>query len=178
MSTVSGPITGGRGWPFGAPTTDLSAVGYRADEYFLEGEAVRYGPQAGTEREGRSLEGRARGERPVQDPPGGRASGRPRGCNGTVIVLWNNVSAGYENFGGGDTREVFENGYAYVAASVQRVGVHGQPDNPQGLRDWDPERYGTLSIPSDDYSYDIYTQVADVVAPDRPDAAAATPWAA
>jgi hypothetical protein len=63
---------------------------------------------------------------------------------------------------------VFENGSAYVAASVQRVGVHGQPDSPQGLRDWDPERYGTLSIPGDDYSFDIYTQVADVVAPDRP----------
>ena len=96
---------------------------------------------------------------------------RPRTAtafNGTVLVLWNNVSAGYKNFGGGDSPEVFENGYAYVAASVQRVGVHGLPDNPQGLRDWDPERYGTLSIPSDDYSFDIFTQVADLVAPDRP----------
>ena len=91
----------------------------------------------------------------------------PAAFDGTVIVLWNNVSAGYENFGGGDTPEVFERGSAYVAASVQRVGVHGQPDNPQGLRDWDPERYGTLSIPSDDYSFDIYTQIADLVAPDR-----------
>ena len=92
----------------------------------------------------------------------------PAAFNGTVIVLWNNVSAGYENFGGGDSPEVFENGYAYVAVSAQRVGIHGQPDNPQGLRDWDPERYGSLSIPSDDYSFDIFTQVADLVAPDRP----------
>ena len=92
----------------------------------------------------------------------------PRRFNGTVVVLWNNVTAGYDNFTGGDSPEVFESGYAYVAASVQRVGVHGQPDNPQGLRDWDPERYGSLSIPSDDYSFDIYTQVADLVAPDRP----------
>ena len=58
----------------------------------------------------------------------------PAAFNGTVIVLWNNVSAGYENFGGGDSPEVFEGGYAYVAVSVQRVGVHGQPDNPQGLQ--------------------------------------------
>ena len=86
-------------------------------------------------------------------------------------MLWNNVSAGYENFGGGDSPEVFEGGYAYVAVSVQRVGVHGQPDNPQGLRDWDPERYGSLSIPSDDYSFDIFTQAANLVAPDRPRAA-------
>ena len=169
MSNLRGPITGGKGWPFGLPTTDLAAVGYRADEYFVDGEADRFGPVAGTElgRDGR-----------WQVEPVGRAPYKTRlvvlrpvdaaAFNGTVVVLWNNVTAGYDNFTGGDSPEVFENGYAYVAASVQRVGVHGQPDNPQGLRDWDPERYGSLSIPSDDYSFDIYTQVADLVAPDRP----------
>jgi Alpha/beta hydrolase domain len=168
-ASVTGPITGGKGWPFGLPTTDLDAVGYRADEYFVEGEAVRYGPVAGTDlgRDGR-----------WQVEPVGSAPYRTRmvvmrpvdaaAFNGTVVVLWNNVTAGYDNFTGGDSSEVFENGYAYVAASVQRVGVHGQPDNPQGLRDWDPQRYGSLSIPSDDYSFDIYTQVANLVAPDRP----------
>ena len=169
MSNLRGPIGGGKGWPFGLPATDLAAVGYRSDEYFLEGEAVRFGPVAGTElgRDGR-----------WQVEPVGRAPYKTRlvvlrpvdaaTFNGTVVVLWNNVTAGYENFTGGDSAEVFESGFAYVAASVQRVGVHGLPDNPQGLRDWDPERYGTLSIPSDDYSFDIFTQVADRVAPDRP----------
>jgi Alpha/beta hydrolase domain len=169
MSPVSGPITGGKGWPFGLPTADLESVGYRADEYFVEGEAVRFGPAAGTDlgRDGR-----------WQVQPVERAPYKTRmvvlrpvdaaAFNGTVVVLWNNVSAGYENFTGGDSPEVFENGYAYVAASVQRVGVHGQPENSQGLRDWDPDRYGSLSIPSDDYSFDIYTQVANLVAPDRP----------
>ena len=169
VSNLTGPITDGKGWPFGLPTTDLAAVGYRADEYFLEGEAARYGPVAGTElaRDGR-----------WQVEPVGTAPFKTRlvvlrpvdaaAFNGTVVVLWNNVTAGYDNFTGGDSPEVFENGYAYVAASVQRVGLHGQSDNPQGLRDWDPERYGSLSIPSDDYSFDIYTQVADRVAPDRP----------
>ena len=144
-------------------------AGLPPDEYFLEGEAVRYGPVAGTDlgRDGRwqvepvetaPFKTRLVVVRPVD----------PAAFNGTVIVLWNNVSAGYENFTGGDSPEVFENGYAYVAVSAQRVGVHGQPDNPQGLRDWDPERYGSLSIPSDDYSFDIYTQVANLVAPDRP----------
>lgn len=169
MTRLTGPITGGKGWPFGAPATDLGAVGYRVDEYFVEGEADRFGPVAGTDlgRDGRwSVE------------PVGRSAYKTRmvvlrpidaaACNGTVVVLWNNVSAGYENFTGGDSPEVFESGFVYVAASVQRVGVHGQPDNPQGLRDWDPERYGTLSIPGDDYSFDIYTQVANLVAPDRP----------
>jgi hypothetical protein len=49
VSNLTGPITDGKGWPFGLPTTDLAAVGDRADEYFLEGEADRYRPVAGTE---------------------------------------------------------------------------------------------------------------------------------
>jgi len=53
---VSGPVTGGsKGWAFSGPATDLTALGYRQDEYVLEGEAVRYGPLPGTElaRDGR-----------------------------------------------------------------------------------------------------------------------------
>ena len=168
MSSLSGPVTGGRGWPFGLPTADLPALGYRADEYFVEGQADRFGPTAGTElsRDGRwsvePVERAAYRTRMVVLRPVNAAA-----FNGTVVVLWNNVSAGYENFTGGDSPEVFENGFAYVAASVQRVGIHGEPDNPQGLRNWDPERYGSLSIPSDDYSFDIYTQIANLVAFDR-----------
>ncbi len=58
-------------------------------------------------------------------------------------------------------------GYAFVGATVQRVGVHGFPANNQGLAAWDPERYGTLSLPGDDASYDIFTQVGRAVGPDR-----------
>ncbi len=170
MTVVSGPITGGdKGWAFGGPTTDMAALGYRLDEYFIEGDAVRYGPAPGTDLE---RNGRWQVE-PVETSP---YTSRlvvvrptdPDAFNGTVIVLWNNVSAGYENFGGGDSPEIFEGGSAYVAVSAQRVGVHGQPENPQGLRTWDPQRYGSLSIPSDDYSFDIFTQAANLVAPDRP----------
>jgi Alpha/beta hydrolase domain len=170
MPRLSGPVTGGgKGWAFGGPVTDLAALGYRQDEYIFEGDAVRYGPAPGTAlgRDGHwdvePVESAPYVSRLVVVRPVD-----PAAYNGTVIVLWNNVSAGYENFGGGDSPEVFENGYAYVAVSVQRVGVHGQPDNPQGLRAWDPERYGSLSIASDDYSFDIFTQAADLVAPDRP----------
>ncbi len=167
---VSGPVTGGsKGWAFGGPTADLDALGYRQEEYFLSGEAARYGPVTGT---GLGRDGRWQVEEVETAPFSTRLvvvrPEDPAAFNGTVIVLWNNVSAGYENFGGGDTAEVFENGYAYVAVSAQRVGIHGQPDNPQGLHAWDPERYGSLSIPSDDYSFDIFTQVANLVAPDRP----------
>ena len=170
MMRFSGPVTGGsHGWAFGGPTTDLASVGYCQEEYLVEGEAVRYGPVPGTEL---GWDGRWRAE-PVETSTykTRMVVVRPvdsTAFNGTVIVLWNNVSAGYENFGGGDSPEVFEEGYAYAAVSAQRVGVHGRLDNPQGLLAWDPERYGSLSIPSDDYSFDIFTQAASLVAPDRP----------
>jgi hypothetical protein len=166
---ISGPIWGGsHGWPFAAPLLDLDARGYRLDEYFLEGEATRYRPVGGTEpgRDGR-----------WQVEPAGTAPYRTRllvlrpedqaRFNGTVLVNWNNVSAGYENLGGGDSPEVLEGGYAFVAVSAQRAGVHGVPENPQGLLAWDPERYGSLSIASDDDSYDIFSQAARCVAPGR-----------
>ncbi len=170
MTRVSGPVTGGtKGWAFGGPVVDLAAMGYRQDEYFLEGEATRYGPIPGSSL---GWDGRWQVE-PVGTAPYKTRMvvvrpDDPAAFNGTVIVLWNNVSAGYENFGGGDSLQLFEDGYAYAAVSAQRVGIHGVPVNPQGLRAWDPERYGSLSIASDDYSFDIFTQAANLVAPERP----------
>ena len=167
-ATVSGPITGGeKGWPFGCPVADLAQDGYVVEEFFLDGEATRYRPVAGMEfgREGR-----------WQAEPAGTDHFRTRllvyrpadteHFNGTVIVSWNNVTAGYELFAG-DTREIIGGGYAFVGVTTQRVGVHGLPPTPQGLADWDPGRYGSLSITSDDYSYDIFTQAARAVRPDR-----------
>ena len=149
MPTLSGPVTGGRGWPRRPHhRTGRRRVPLRRVLPGGGGRPLRAG------RRHRAREGGRWSVEPVARPYKTRLvvvrPVDPTAFDGTVIVLWNNVSAGYENFGGGDTPEVFERGSAYVAASVQRVGVHGQPDNPQGLRDWDPERYGTLSIPSDD----------------------------
>jgi hypothetical protein len=167
---VRGPVTGGtHGWAFGGPPVDLEGYGYRQDEFFVQGEATRYAPADGSEltRDGLwSVE-------PVDSTPFATRMVvvrpvDPGAFNGTVLVLWNNVSAGYENFGGGDSPEVFEGGYAVAAVSAQRVGVHGAGPDPQGLRAWDPERYGSLDIPSDDYSFDIFSQAARSVGPGRP----------
>ncbi len=167
---VTGPVTaGGRGWPFGGPVADLAQWGYRQDEYFLEGTASRFGPVPGSDL---GWDGRWQLEPAGSSPFATRIvvvrPEDPASFNGTVIVVWNNVTAGYENFGVGESPELFESGFAYVAVSAQRVGVHGAGENPQGLLAWDPERYGSLSIPSDDFSYDIFTQAAGAVAPDRP----------
>jgi hypothetical protein len=165
---LTGPVTGGsKGWPFGRPNIDLEASGYREDEYFFEGVAQRYGPRPGTAlgRDGRwqvqpvetaPYRSRLVVYRPVD----------PQTCNGTVLVSWNNVSAGFDGYTV-DSPEILESGFAYVAVTVQRAGVHGMGDRPMGLVNWDPERYGSLSIPSDDYSFDIFTQAARAVGPDR-----------
>ncbi|MGO9856053.1 MAG: alpha/beta hydrolase domain-containing protein [Acidimicrobiales bacterium] len=168
---LTGPVTGGsHGWAFAGPVADLAAHGYRQDEFFLEGVATRYGPSSGSELawDGR-WEVEPRGSAPYKTRIVVVRPEDPARFNGTVVVLWNNVSAGYENFGGGDSPELYEGGYACVAVTTQRVGVHGAPVDPQGLLAWDPERYGSLSIPSDDYSFDIFTQAASVVGPDRAD---------
>ena len=58
----------------------------------------------------------------------------------------------------------------WVGVSAQRAGVHGPPLIPGlslPLATWDPERYGTLWVPDDAYSYDIFTQAARAVGPAR-----------
>jgi hypothetical protein len=92
----------------------------------------------------------------------------PAKFNGTVIALWNNVSRGFDIFVG-ESPEVYRGGYAIALISAQGVGVHGFPLKPErGLIEWDVARYGSLSIPNDDYSYDIFTQAARAIGPHRP----------
>jgi hypothetical protein len=171
VTTVRGPVTGGvRGWAFSASVRPLSEVGYVEEEYLLTGDATEYSHAAGTEY---TIDGRwtavPRDTLPFATRFLVRRPVDPDRFDGVVIVGWNNVSRGYE-FTGGPMDEVVASGSAFVGASVQRVGLHGLPipgDHPAGLVTWDAERYGELSIPHDDASFDIYTQIARVVGPDR-----------
>jgi hypothetical protein len=165
---IEGPVTGGKhGWAFGRPLFDLKTRGYVEEEFFLTGTATTYRLASGS---AMSWDGRWRAEPSANLPFKTRLLVyRPADAarfNGTVIVSWNNVTAGYELFGG-ESAEILEGGYAFVGATVQRVGVHGFPQNSQGLAAWDPQRYGSLSIPTDDASYDIFTQVARAVGAKR-----------
>jgi Alpha/beta hydrolase domain len=81
--------------------------------------------------------------------------------NGTVVIVWNNVSAGFDGmFAGAPTPAMLDDGYAVVGVSAQWVGVHGG----NGLVAGDPDRYGALLHPGDDYSFDVFTQAARVIA--------------
>jgi hypothetical protein len=165
---IQGPITGGKhGWAFGRPLFDLAERGYVEEEFFLAGDAATYRPVAGGDW---GRDGKWRAEQKGAVPFKTRflvyRPADPKKFNGTVVVCWNNVTAGYELFYG-ESGEVLDGGYAYVCATAQRVGVHGFPANNQGLAAWDPERYGTLSIPTDEASYDVFAQVGRAVGPKR-----------
>ena len=165
---IQGPITGGKhGWAFGRPIFDLATRGYVEEEFFIAGDATTYRPVAGAEwgRDG-NWQAEPKGKMPFKTRFLVYRPADPKAFNGTVVVCWNNVTAGYELFHG-ESPEILEGGYAYVGASVQRAGVHGFPANPQGLAAWDPQRYGELSIPTDEGSYDIFAQVGRAVGPNR-----------
>lgn len=96
----------------------------------------------------------------------------PAKFNGTVLVEWLNVSGGLD--AAPDYTylhdEIVRQGYAWVGVSAQRIGINGGTvavgiplaekfGAGKGIATLDPERYGTLNIPGDAYSYDIFTQV-------------------
>jgi hypothetical protein len=162
--TVTGPIPVGTP---GAPTNDfiftmsgmdLAGYGYLEEEYFITGTANRY-----------ATEGMETGTVVDRDHPYTtrlvvRRPSHPGRFNGTVIVEWNNVTAGNDididwlQIG----EHLMRNGYAWVGVSAQRVGV-------DHLRGWSPTRYGSLdvtvggTIEGDALSYDIFSDVAAAV---------------
>jgi hypothetical protein len=172
-AVVEGPIVG-RNDPWGLPKVDLEARGYVAEEFQLVGRAGGYQIKEGTEASGdgcweveRYGEAGYRTRLLVIRP---KTSER---FNGTVVVGWNNVSAGYE-MPGLLGEEIFE-GYAWVGVSVQEVGIHGFPmgmekyasRRARPLVEQDEERYGTLAHPGDQASFDIFTDAGHVLSPSR-----------
>jgi hypothetical protein len=86
--------------------------------------------------------------------------------SGTVVVNWQNVTRGFEM--GSPPQDLAELGLAWVGVSAQRVGHCGFPGAESvALKAWDPERYGALLHPGDRYSFDVFTQAARMVGPDR-----------
>src|ERR1700722_13431777 len=163
---LEGPIEGGRhGRAWASPLVDLAAVGYVEEEWLLAGDAVTYDFDPGS---GPSVDGlwdtAATGTVPYRTRVVVRRPRNPGQFNGSVVVSWNNVSAGFEILQW-EGSETWAGGYVTVGVSAQRVGLTGYKADPRGLIAWDPERYGTLSIPSDAASYDIFATVIRLVAP-------------
>jgi hypothetical protein len=92
--------------------------------------------------------------------------------NGSVFVEWLNVSGGVDAAPDWTTAhvELMREGYVWVGVSAQKVGVEGGgallPIGGLGdtsLKGYDPERYGSLHHPGDSFSYDIFSQVGQLL---------------
>lgn len=161
---VTGPIPNGiRLNPFGAAVFDVDKYGYVEEEFFFEGDAVTYEPVPGTTL---SADGRWQLQPLLAAPFKSRILVErpkdPARFSGNVLVSWGNVSAGFEI--SKIPSIALERGDVWVTVSAQKFAVDGGPGNEaNGLRGWDPPRYGSLHHPGDDFSFDIFTQAAQIV---------------
>ncbi len=160
------PVTAGAQGPFSAPQVDVADHGYVVHEFYLDGTAKSYELAAGERtRDGRWQTRVAEASAPFRSRILVVRPEQAAAFNGTVIVHWQNVTAGFElgTVSGGEIL----NGYAWVGVSAQKIGVDGMGESPAGLKQWDGERYGSLNHPGDAYSYDIFTQAGQALRPDR-----------
>jgi Alpha/beta hydrolase domain len=138
-------------YPFFSTWHDLAGNGYVEEEFYLSGVADAYlttGTKLASDVPYRT--------RLIVRRPVSQAS-----FNGTVLVEWQNVTAGYDLDALWSRRHMRE-GYAWVGVSAQRVGVNQ-------LRGWSPTRYGSLDVTgngaftTDQLSYDIFAQAAQAL---------------
>jgi hypothetical protein len=164
MPKVTGPIPAtspgdpGHDYPFYASAFDLKARGYVEEEFFIEGTANRYVTPAQT------TAAVVDGGHPYKTRLVVRRPSAAARFNGTVIMEWNNVTAGHDlDIDWFQIHDYLTRaGYAWVGVTPQRIGV-------EALKVWSPKRYGTLDvtgggrISNDDLSYDIIAQAAQAV---------------
>ncbi|HWE50050.1 MAG TPA: alpha/beta hydrolase domain-containing protein [Bryobacteraceae bacterium] len=139
------------GYPFFSSMDDLKGRGYVEQEYFFSGTANRYDTPEGAT--GKVIDGdhKYRTRLVVRKPAD------PKKFNGTVIVEWNNVTAGHDQ--DIDWYQIHDylmrSGYVWVGVTPQRIGV-------EALKVWSKDRYGSLDVSADGtimndaLSYDIF----------------------
>jgi hypothetical protein len=166
--TLEGPITS-PGSAFIASTSfDLSEVGYTQQEYFISGTATAYTSASPLTPDGKwtvtpgstaPYKTRILVYRPIN----------PQKFKGTVVVEWLNVSGGVDAAPDWVTAhtELLRKGAAWVGVSAQVVGVEGGPSIlglvGMPLKTVNPARYGSLSLSSDSFSYDIFSQAGQAI---------------
>ncbi|GAB2695223.1 hypothetical protein GCM10027194_31730 [Thalassiella azotivora] len=142
-------------YPWMSTDVDLLRAGYTEREHLVTGSADAYGPTGELLDEDVDYTTRVVVRRPI---------GAAR-FNGTVLVEWQNVTAGYDLDALWNPEQLVREGYAWVGVSVQRVGV-------DHLRTWSPARYAGLDVTgggafvADELSYDVYAQVGQALQAD------------
>ncbi|MCU1369110.1 MAG: hypothetical protein JWO77_304 [Ilumatobacteraceae bacterium] len=175
---VEGPITGGKyDVPYlGMPEGWDEDFGYTEEEYFLSGDATAYSAEGTLTTDGKWKVGATDETAPYTTRVVVRRPADAADFNGTLVVEWLNVSAGRDSDPdfGFLADVLLSEGDAYASVSAQKMGVEPgglgieipnvDPVALAPLKTWDPERYGDLSHPGDQFSYDIFSQAARTVA--------------
>ena len=141
-----------RTYPFFSSDADLTSYGYVEEEFIVSGTANRYGSES------------VISEHPYRTRVVVRRPAEPRDSNGTALVEWQNVTAGYDldALWATTADHIMRSGYTWVGVSAQNVGV-------SHLAGWSPARYGDLdvtdggTVDGDALSYDIFAQSAGVL---------------
>jgi hypothetical protein len=165
--TVAPPTDDGLGATILGPGgLDLASVGYEQDELFVSGTATSYLSDEPLTEDGEwdvapDAEADFTTRVVVRRPTDAAA------FNGNVVVEWLNVSGGldadpdwvYSHV------ELIREGWAWIGVSAQARGIEGGggPGAILALQPADPERYGELVHPGDDFSYDMFSQVGAAV---------------
>lgn len=169
QAAVTGPIDPSIGlgtFDLQGDISQLPTYGYVQEEFFLDGTAQAYDAQGTWGTDGKwdvtpSTTAAYRTRMVVRRPNTGVK------FNGTVVVEWYNVTAGFDNAPDWafSRTELLRRGFAWVGVSAQYVGVEGPTGSLGfgGLKSFDPTRYGSLVHPGDIYSYDIFSQAARAV---------------
>jgi hypothetical protein len=173
---VTGPITStaepgdpSHDYVFYSTPYDLKKAGYEEQEFFISGTATRYNPNPTADQQKQPAT--AIGTTPYTTRIVVRRPVRPAKSAGVAVVDWQNVTAGHDiDTEWGTSGDYFvRHGWTWIGASVQRVGVNGATTGATaglGLRQWNPQRYGSLDVTDngtvvdDSPSFDIYSQIA------------------
>jgi Alpha/beta hydrolase domain len=172
--TVAVPAAGAEGPIPGEPILvsafiDLGKQGYEQAEYLISGTANAYTNVNELGSDGK-WQVQASDEADYKTRIIVIRPSDPEDFNGTVFVEWLNVSAGFDSppdWLQAHT-ELMRSGYAWVGVSAQKVGVDALTNgkacdiNPLCIN---RDRYESLGLnhPGDNYSYDIFSQVAQAI---------------
>jgi hypothetical protein len=137
---------------YGRPQTDmafdLAPYGYVEEEFFVSGTARTY-----TDPSAPSTEAPYTTRVLLRRPADRKA------FSGTLVVEWLNVTAQHDQSPDWfwSYPMALREGWAYAVVSAQSAGICC---SALSLKTTDPVRYGSLEHPGDDYSFDIFSQVA------------------
>jgi hypothetical protein len=183
-ATFTGPVTVGHVIePVSTIPTELATHGYEEQEFFASGtaHALRATSSPSDGRWTAAPTSSAAYETRILV----RRPSNPARFSGTVVVEWFNVSVG-ESAPDWDylNPALMDSGDAYVGVSAQALGVDGGPPLlgssiagvSKGIVQQEPQRYGRLRHPGDQYALDMVEQVglglrssrSDVLGPLRP----------